>query len=85
MSGDDALELEGLIIEQHRGGFFSIECKLGAYRRTVRARPSGKLAINRIKLVPGDEVIVEVSPYDPSRGRIVYRLTGSRSARPQTR
>jgi translation initiation factor IF-1 len=75
---DDVLEMQGTVLEQHRGGYFRVECRIGALRRLVLARPSGRLIQHRIKIIPGDEVTVEVSPYDTTRGRITYR--GTRAA-----
>jgi translation initiation factor IF-1 len=69
----DMIEMPGLVVDVSRGGHFTVECKLGSLKRTVIARCSGRLIIHRIRVLIGDEVTVEVSPYDPSRGRITYR------------
>jgi translation initiation factor IF-1 len=47
--------------------------KLDGTGHQVRARPSGRLEVNKIRIVPGDEVAVELTPYDLSKGRIVWR------------
>lgn len=73
MAGD-ALELEGTVTTVHRADLYRITVEIGEGTREVIARRSGKLNTNRIKIVAGDRVRVEVSPYDVTRGRIVYRL-----------
>jgi translation initiation factor IF-1 len=72
MSGD-MLEFQGIVTDMRRGGLAAVKCTMGGTTRTVLAKCSGKLVKNHIKVVAGDEVTVEVSPYDTSRGRIVYR------------
>jgi translation initiation factor IF-1 len=69
---DDKIELRGVVISSCRG-LFTVDCKLGAFRRTVLARCSGRLLVHRIRVLPGDEVTVAVSPYDPGRGVITFR------------
>jgi len=65
------VELEGQVIESLPNATFKVELGSG---KTVLAHVSGKMRMNRIKIMPGDRVRVETSPYDESRGRIVYRL-----------
>jgi translation initiation factor IF-1 len=72
MSGD-ALEFTGTVVAEHRGGLYVVDCEAGALRREVLARISGRMHTNRIRVLPGDEVVVEVSPYDLRRGRIIFR------------
>ncbi len=72
MSGD-AIEMVGTVVATHRGDLYEVDCVLGALRRTVKARRSGRLVSRHIRLLVGDEVTVEVSPFDTTRGRIVYR------------
>ena len=72
MSGE-TLTLEGTVLGQERGDVWEVEVVVGAQRRRVLARRSGRLNLNRIRLVVGDRVTVEISPYDPNRGRITYR------------
>lgn len=62
---------EGVITEAMRGAMFRVELDSG---HTVLARISGRLRKYRIRLLEGDRVRVEVSPYDVEKGRIVYRL-----------
>ena len=70
MSRDDAIEFDGTISEVLAGGLFRVEVAEG---HTVLAHLSGKMRKFRIRIVLGDHVTVAVSPYDPTRGRIVYR------------
>lgn len=70
MSRDDAIEFEGIVSEVLAGGLFRIQVAEG---HSVLAHLSGKMRKFRIRIVLGDHVTVAVSPYDPTRGRIVYR------------
>ena len=74
MRDRDIIECEGTIVRIHRGDFCEVEVTIGAVRRTVRAKRSGRMNVGRIQLCENDRVRVEVSPYDLSRGRITYRL-----------
>ena len=76
----DAIEVEGVVLAEHKGGFYDVDAELGDTVRRVLARLSGRLVRHHIRLVPGDRVRVELGSYDTSRGRIVYRLTGARVA-----
>lgn len=67
----DQIVLEGVVEESLRGGFFRLRLDQG---HEVLAHISGKLRRHRIRVLPGDRVQVEVSPYDLSRGRITYRF-----------
>jgi len=67
---DDAIVLEGNTEEALRGGHFRIALDNG---HTVLGHLSGKMRKNRIRILPGDRVQVELSAYDLSRGRITYR------------
>ena len=60
-------------MEAHRGGIFTVRADIGDNDVTVLARPSGKMKKYGIKLVVGDTVDLELSPFDLTRGRIVYR------------
>ncbi|MFE1951997.1 MULTISPECIES: translation initiation factor IF-1 [Streptomyces] len=64
------IEMEGTVVECLRDARFQVELKSG---HKVLAHISGKIRKNYIKIVPFDRVLVEVSPYDLTRGRIVYR------------
>ena len=60
----------GKVVEKFKAGMFSIELDLG---RTVLATMAGRLRRNRIKIMNGDKVSLELSPYDLTKGRITYR------------
>lgn len=66
----DRLALDGVVEEALPGTLFRVKCNTG---NTVVCTLSGKLRINRIRLLPGDSVTIEVSPYDLTRGRITWR------------
>jgi len=70
MSSADNVELEGLIVDVGAGGFFRVQV---AGKHVITARLGGKLRQNKIRVVLGDRVKVRVSPYDPTRGIVVYR------------
>ena len=71
MSKKDAIEVEGTVIEPLANAMFSVELENG---HRVLAHISGKLRMNFIRILPGDRVRVELSPYDLTRGRITYRF-----------
>jgi translation initiation factor IF-1 len=71
MPKEDAIEVEGKVIEPLPNAMFWVELANG---HRVLAHISGKMRMHYIKILPGDKVIVELSPYDLSRGRIVYRV-----------
>ncbi|MDI9441306.1 MAG: translation initiation factor IF-1 [Firmicutes bacterium] len=70
MARDDAIEVEGTVIEPLPNAMFRVELENG---HKVLAHISGKMRMNFIRILPGDRVIVELSPYDLTRGRITYR------------
>ncbi|MBZ0252112.1 MAG: translation initiation factor IF-1 [Candidatus Methylomirabilis sp.] len=70
MSKDDAIEVEGTVLEPLPNAMFRVELANG---HKVLAHISGKMRMHYIKILPGDKVTVELSPYDLSRGRITYR------------
>jgi len=67
----DAIEVEGTVLEPLPNTMFAVELENG---HRVLAHISGKLRMNFIRILPGDRVRVELSPYDLNRGRITYRL-----------
>jgi translation initiation factor IF-1 len=67
---DDAIEVTGKVVEKFKAGMFSIELDIG---KTVLATMAGRLRRNRIKVMNGDRVSLELSPYDLTKGRITYR------------
>lgn len=66
----DVVEVEGTVIEPLPNAMFRVELKNG---HKVLAHVSGKIRMNFIRILPGDRVLVELSPYDLTRGRITYR------------
>jgi translation initiation factor IF-1 len=71
MSKEEVIEIEGKVVEALPNAIFRVEVEGG---HVVLAHLSGKLRIHYIKILPGDRVTVEISPYDLTRGRIIYRL-----------
>lgn len=71
MSKQDVIEVEGTVVEPLPNAMFKVELENG---HTVLAHVSGKIRMNFIRILPGDKVTVELSPYDLTRGRIVYRF-----------
>ena len=70
MSKTDVIEIEGVVVEKLPNAMFKVELENG---HIVLAHSSGKLRMNFIKILPGDKVTLEMSPYDLSKGRIVWR------------
>jgi translation initiation factor IF-1 len=70
MAKEEAIEVEGRVIEPLPNAMFRVELENG---HRVLAHISGKIRMHFIKILPGDKVTVELSPYDLTRGRIVYR------------
>ena len=70
MAKDDVIEVEGIVVEKLPNAEFTVELENG---HRVLAHISGKLRMNFIKIIPGDKVLLNISPYDLSRGRIVWR------------
>jgi translation initiation factor IF-1 len=67
---EGAVEVEGTVLEPLPNAMFRVELENG---HKVLAHISGKMRMHYIRILPGDRVVVEISPYDLSRGRIVYR------------
>ena len=70
MAKEDVLELEGTVVETLPNAMFQVELENG---HQILAHISGKLRMNFIKILPGDKVTIEMSPYDLTRGRITWR------------
>ena len=70
MAKEDVLELEGTVVETLPNAMFKVELENG---HQILAHISGKLRMNFIKILPGDKVTIEMSPYDLTRGRITWR------------
>ncbi len=70
MAKEEAIEVEGKVIEPLPNAMFRVELENG---HRILAHISGKMRMHFIKILPGDKVTVELSPYDLTRGRITYR------------
>ena len=70
LSKQDMIELEGTVIEPLPNAMFKVELENG---HSILCTISGKIRMNYIRILPGDKVVVEISPYDLQRGRITYR------------
>ena len=70
MAKSDMIEVEGVVVESLPNTTFQVDIGNG---HTILAHISGKLRMNFIRILPGDKVTVEMSPYDLTRGRITYR------------
>ncbi len=71
MSKQDLIEMEGTVTESLPNAMFRVQLPNG---HQVLAHISGKIRMHYIKILPGDKVLVELSPYDLARGRITYRM-----------
>src|SRR5579859_2113259 len=72
-SKEAGIEIEGVIAEALPNAMFRVEIPVGETKKTILAHVSGKMRQNYIRILPGDRVLVELSPYDLERGRIRYR------------
>jgi translation initiation factor IF-1 len=70
MPKEDAIEVTGTVVETLPNAMFRVELES---KHVVLAHVSGKMRKNFIRILPGDKILVELSPYDLTRGRIVYR------------
>lgn len=70
MSKDDVIEMQGSVLEALPNAMFQVQLESG---QIILAHVSGKLRMNFIRILPGDKVTVELSPYDLNRGRITWR------------
>ena len=70
MAKTDVIEIEGTVLEKLPNAMFKVELENG---HQVLAHISGKLRMNFIRIIPGDKVTIELSPYDLSKGRFVWR------------
>ena len=70
MAKSDVIEIEGTVLEKLPNAMFKVELENG---HQVLAHISGNLRMNFIRIIPGDKVTIELSPYDLSKGRIVWR------------
>ncbi len=67
----EVIELEGIVIENLPNGFFRIQLDSG---QIVIGHLAGKMRVNMIKVMPGDRVVIEMTPYDLTKGRITRRM-----------
>ena len=70
MARNDTIEVEGTVVEVLPGYKFKVEL---SNKHEIEAHVSGKMRMNNIRIVEGDTVVIELSPYDLTRGRITYR------------
>ena len=70
MAKEEGIELEGKVLESLPNAMFRVELSNG---HTILAHISGKMRMHYIRITPGDKVTVEMSPYDLTRGRIIFR------------
>lgn len=70
MAKEDSIEVEGTVVESLPNAMFRVELPNG---HKILAHISGKMRMNYIRILPGDKVTVEMSPYDLTRGRITFR------------
>ncbi len=73
MAKADAIQLEATVVKALPNAMFLVEADVGNTKHEVLAHVSGRMRKHFIRILPGDRVTVEVSPYDLKRGRIVYR------------
>lgn len=73
LATEDALQIEAVVTQALPNAMFRVEATLGENKHEVLATVSGKMRKNFIRILPGDRVTVELSPYDLKKGRIVYR------------
>ena len=71
MAKDDVIEVEGKVVDTLPTAMFKVELENGAI---ILAHVSGKIRMHYIRILPGDRVTVELSPYDLTKGRITYRF-----------
>ena len=71
MAKEEAVQVEGIVAEALPNAMFRVELE---NQHKVLAHVSGKMRMNFIRILPGDKVMLELSPYDLSRGRIIYRV-----------
>ena len=71
MAKEEAIQVEGTVVEALPNAMFRVEVQ---NQHKVLAHVSGKMRMNFIRILPGDKVMIELSPYDLNRGRIIYRV-----------
>ena len=73
MAKEEPITIDGVITETLPSAMFRVEVEIGGEMHEVLAHVSGKMWMHYIKILPGDIVTLEISPYDLKRGRIIYR------------
>ena len=73
MAKEEAIQVEGVIKETLPNAMFRVEVEIGDDKHEVLAHVSGKMRMHFIKMLPGDKVDLQLSPYDLTRGRITFR------------
>lgn len=73
MAKEQPITVDGIIKETLPNAMFRVQIDIGGKEHEVLAHVSGKMRMHFIKILPGDKVTLEISPYDLSRGRIIYR------------
>lgn len=68
----EVIEVKGIILESLPNAMFLVELENNYHR--ILAHPSGKMRRNNIRILQGDKILIEISPYDITRGRIIYRF-----------
>ena len=74
MAKEKAITIDGIIKETLPNAMFRVDVEIGDNNHTVLAHVSGKMRMHFIRILPGDKVTLELSPYDLTRGRITYRF-----------
>jgi translation initiation factor IF-1 len=78
MSKEDKIEVEGVVLKSLPGAIFEVKLPESFNDMVIRAYISGKMQKHLIRLIPGDTVTVELTPYDLTRGRITFRKPNAR-------
>ena len=85
MPKEQPITIDGIIKETLPSAMFRVEVEIGGKNHEVLAHVSGKMRMHFIKILPGDVVTLEISPYDLSRGRITYRQNNIMKVRPSVK
>ena len=78
MAKEEAIKVEGIVLETLPNAMFKVELE---NKHQVLAHISGKMRMHYIKILPGDRVTVELSPYDLTRGRVTFRSKGGKNSK----
>jgi translation initiation factor IF-1 len=83
MPKDDKIEVEGKVLKSLPGAVFEVELPEAFSNMIIRAYVGGKMQKHMIRLIPGDTVMVELTPYDLTKGRITFRKPNANAPKPQ--